>query len=344
MRHKIPEPKINPLPKKMNDRIPQSPPVIKPVESGIVRPLWSVMIPTYNCATYLKQTLESVLIQDPGIEKMQIEVVDDYSTDANVEELVNKLGNGRIKFYRQPQNRGSLRNFETCLNRSHGKYIHLLHGDDYVEPGFYAAIEKLFQQYPDAGAACTGFSHVDENGNFLYPNQIIADKDGLLTDWLNTLAQRQKLQPPSVVVKRSVYEHLGSFFGMHYGEDWEMWVRIAAHYPFAYTPLTLADYRVHDNNITSGSFQTGNHIKDMIKAINLVQAYLPEDKKRRLKKIAEKNWSKYFARTSDMVYHRYKKPKQAFTQAMLALKLNVNPITIFFVLKLYIKKIIRYKP
>ena len=50
------------------------------------------MIPTYNCSKYLKQALESVLIQDPGIEKMQIEVVDDNSTDENVEELVNAIG------------------------------------------------------------------------------------------------------------------------------------------------------------------------------------------------------------------------------------------------------------
>ena len=92
----------------MLDRIPISPPIIKPLESGITRPVWSVMIPTYNCSKYLKQALESVLIQDPGIEKMQIEVVDDDSTDANVEELVNTIGKGRVTCYKQSQNCGSL--------------------------------------------------------------------------------------------------------------------------------------------------------------------------------------------------------------------------------------------
>src|SRR3954468_10245800 len=90
------------------------PPVIAPV-SGSNRPRWSVMIPVYNCATYLPRTLQSVLQQDLGEENMQIEVVDDASTDADVKALVAQLGHGRVTYFRQPQNVGSLKNFETCL-------------------------------------------------------------------------------------------------------------------------------------------------------------------------------------------------------------------------------------
>jgi glycosyltransferase involved in cell wall biosynthesis len=61
---------------------------------------------------------------------MQIEVVDDGSTDADKEALVKQTGKGRVEYYRQPENVGSLRNFETRLNRATGHYIHILHGDD----------------------------------------------------------------------------------------------------------------------------------------------------------------------------------------------------------------------
>ena len=49
---------------------------ISPITLKSVRPLWSVVIPTYNCAEFLKQTLTSVLSQDPGEALMEIIVVD----------------------------------------------------------------------------------------------------------------------------------------------------------------------------------------------------------------------------------------------------------------------------
>ena len=83
------------------ERTPQAPPLIAPLQDDIERPLWSVMIPAYNCIHYLETTILSVLQQDRGIENMQIEVVDDCSTDGDVEELVMKIGKGRVGYYRQ---------------------------------------------------------------------------------------------------------------------------------------------------------------------------------------------------------------------------------------------------
>jgi|SRR5581483_9724411 len=54
--------------------------IIPPITDDLPRPLWSVLIPTYNCANYLRETLASVLAQDPGPAVMQIQVVDDCST------------------------------------------------------------------------------------------------------------------------------------------------------------------------------------------------------------------------------------------------------------------------
>lgn len=328
---------------KMNERIPSEPPLIPPVAPEVHRPLWSVMIPTYNCSHYLAATLQSVLMQDPGPGLMQIEVVDDCSTDADVAALVATIGKGRVEFYRQPENCGSLRNFETCLNRARGKLIHMLHGDDMAGDGLYAVTAALFEQYPEAGAVCTGHSYIDEDGNFMWAGDTLSPTPGIINNWLPAIATQQKLQPPAVVVKRAVYEHLGGFFGIHYGEDWEMWVRIAAHYPVAYTPQILAAYRVHTTNITSRYFQSCQHIKDISKVIDIIQAYLPVQQQRQLKRKAQRNWSLYFARTSDMAYHKYNSPRRALEQAFQSFLLHQNSVTAYFVFKILVKVLIRYK-
>ena len=324
-------------------RTPSSPPAIPAGSSAEDRPLWSVMIPTYNCSQYLKDTLRCVLAQDPGPATMQIEVIDDCSTDDDVATLVGEIGKGRVSLFRQEQNVGSLRNFETCLKRSKGIYIHLLHGDDLVKPGFYREIEHLFTQYPSAGAAFTAVSYIDTNSRIWFNDKRVAAKAGIVEDWLFKIAQAQWVEPPAMVVKRTVYEELGSFFAVHYGEDWEMWIRIAAHFPVAFSPSYLALYRKHPNNISTQSLLSGQNIRDIEKVIDITQQYLPPEQRKKLKRLARKNFSKYFANISHQILHELHNAKAALYQGRMALNMDVNTTTFFSLVKLYAKYIIGWK-
>lgn len=280
------------------ERFPQVPPSISPLSHSPNRPEWSVMIPVYNCAAFLPDALNSVLLQAPGPEAMQIQVVDDASTDADVQALVESLGKGRVEYYRQPRNVGSIRNFETCLNRACGYVVHLLHGDDRVRPGFYAKLSYLLHRYPDAGAAVSHYAYIDEAGR---PNGVPsaqAETDGLLENWLLRLAEYQRLQYVSTVVRRTVYEALGSFYGNNYGEDWEMWVRIARHYPVAYTPEILADYRGHTNSISWDKIQSGEVVTDLAEVMARVQAHVPLAHRRRLAKISGQHYAHFVISTA----------------------------------------------
>ena len=286
-------------------RIPEFPPVIAALEETEDQPLWSVMIPVYNCSIFLPETLWSVLRQDPGVDKMQIEVVDDASTDANVEQLVKEIGKGRILYYKQPENRGSLRNFETCINRAKGHYVHLLHGDDMVKPGFYTAMESLFHQSPEAGAAFCRYDYINHEGVVLSEREPQSSRPGVLPDIVERLTVRQCIQYAAMVVKRSVYESLGAFYLTTYGEDWEMWVRIACNFPVAYTPENLASYRVHELSISGNRLWTGEHLEDIDKVFRAIAKMVdPTGELRvivRLKRnyanwtvsMIEKHWDKY---------------------------------------------------
>lgn len=248
---------------------------IPPVAKSAERPLWSVMIPTYNCARYLAETLESVLVQDPGRSHMQIEVVDDGSTD-DPGSVVRKVAGGRVDFFAQPENIGHTRNFESCLIRARGHLVHLLHGDDYVKPGFYQSLERAFAAEPSIGAAFCRHVFIDENGAELSVSPLEETHSGIMNDGLKRLATEQRVMTPSIVVRREVYETLGAFDDrLVCSEDWEMWVRIAAQYPIWYEVEPLAAYRMHSNSNTGRHVRSGEDMRFTRLAIDLFSKYLP---------------------------------------------------------------------
>ncbi len=251
---------------------------IEPPPAGDARPLWSVMIPTFNCAAYLRETLASVLAQDPGPEQMQIEVVDDGSGD-DPQAVVEELGRGRVGFYRQPENVGHVGNFNTCLRRARGQLVHLLHGDDAVRPGFYATMARPFAERAEVGAAFCRYISMDADGNWETIGALEPGGRGVLEGWLERIALGQRLQTPCMVVRRAVYEQLGGFDRrLTHSEDWEMWTRIAAHFQVWYEPEPLALYRVHRSSSSGASRSVGENVVDLRRAIAINRELLPPDR------------------------------------------------------------------
>jgi hypothetical protein len=237
------------------------------------------MIPTYHCAGYLRHALRSVLAQDPGPDVMQIEVVDDHSTADDPEAVVEEVGAGRVGFYRRPENGGHVRTFNTCLQRARGELVHLLHGDDYVLPGFYERLRVGFAGVPDLGMAFTRHLYVEGEEGHEVPSLLERPEPGVMEDWTRAIAAGQRLAPPSVAVRRAVYEHLGGFDRRLTcaGEDWEMWVRIAVHYPVWFEPEPLAAYRVkRPGALTDDAGRTGRLARDMRRATEIIEGYLPD--------------------------------------------------------------------
>jgi glycosyltransferase involved in cell wall biosynthesis len=268
---------------------------LEPVpEDGARRPLWSVMIPTYHCARYLRQTLESVLSQDPGPERMQIEVIDDCSTKDDPEAVVREVGAGRVLFHRQAQNVGHTGNFETCLQRSRGQLVHLLHGDDAVMLGFYGKMSPPFAENPKLGAAFCRNLTMDADGNWLEVAHLQQPRRGVLPDFLDRLAVQQRIQTPAMVVRRAVYESLGGFDRrLSWTEDWEMWVRIAMNYPVWYEPEPLALYRMHDTSNSGRYHRTGETARDLKRFFKIIEDNLPTDRAKQLCEKGRENYARY---------------------------------------------------
>jgi hypothetical protein len=234
------------------------------------------MIPTYNCADLLKRTLASVLEQDPGPEDMQIEIIDDRSTKDNPEEVVAALGQGRVKFFRQPQNVGAQTNFTSCISRASGHWVHILHGDDMVRPGYYSRIRRAAEEAPSIGAAFCRYIYMDEDDHWQRFSEIERRTPGILADYLPPLARTNTIMFPAISVKRAVYEQIGGFHPhLFHSADWEMWKRVYLNCSVWYDPEPLALYRVHSASDSSTLMMTGANIADGRASIAVSQSYLP---------------------------------------------------------------------
>lgn len=252
------------------------PPKIGPPPQTGQRPFWSVMIPAYNRTQYLEKTLRSVLSQDPGPEQMQIEVVDDASNVEDPEPIVRRVAGDRVSFVRNPHNLGLMPNFNNCIERSRGYWVHILHTDDLVLPGFYERLRAPLEAQSEIGAAFCRFATIDEDERWVCTSELESPKKGILPDFIGKIGAAQRIAFPSVVVRRSVYEQLGGFrLDLPYTADWEMWIRITAHYPIWYEPTTLATWRVHSKSASAGFKNRGEDVTDMRRCIEISRSWLP---------------------------------------------------------------------
>jgi len=251
-------------------------PVHPASEADWPRPLWSVLIPTHNCAKYLEQALQSVLKQDPGSDRMEILVIDDHSTLDDPEEVVRRIAGDRVRFIRQPENVGKCRNYQTGLNASRGHLIHQLHGDDTVSAGFYESMESCFASYPEAGAFFCESEYINEHNAVTGKTGREQENTGFLDNWLQRIYIQQRIQTPSIVLRREVYEKIGGFDQrLTACEDWEMWVRASVCFPFGFNAQCIAQYRVYPHNTSHASILSGCRLSIQKETLQIIDSYVP---------------------------------------------------------------------
>jgi glycosyltransferase involved in cell wall biosynthesis len=110
-------------------------------------PLVSVVIPTYNRASFLRRAIESVLSQDyPGKE---VVVVDDASTDETEKEIAPWARDQGAVWVRHESNRGESAARNTGIRASRGAYLVFLDSDDYFLPGRLSSHVAMLDRRPD---------------------------------------------------------------------------------------------------------------------------------------------------------------------------------------------------
>ena len=239
------------------------------------------MIPTCDDPDALPGAITSVLDQAPGPDEMQIEVVDDCSTTVDVAALVREVAGDRVAVFSHPARVGAPANFTACVARSRGELVHILHADDLVLPGFYAAYDEHLRRHP-AGMAVSRTWFIDADGERHGLSGPLPERDGCLVDAERVLALDNPVNFVSVVVERSVYEAVGGFDErLVHANDWEMWTRIAHAHPVAVVAEGLAAYRVHGGSDTTRLQRSMVYLADPIAAARTITARIDDPAVRR---------------------------------------------------------------
>lgn len=211
-----------------------------------MRPKFSIIIPLYNKAPYVRKALESVVSQT--YKDWECIIVDDGSIDnsaAICEDFVRSLTPSlvySVRLIHQP-NAGVSAARNNGVAASKGEYICFLDADDWWEPTFLEEMDKLISAYPDAGLYATNYIYYKPGKTHVALN--------IPTGYLNyPKAYFQSRVIPitsiTVCIQRKVFDEMGGFpLGIRLGEDFLLWAKIAMYYPIAFFENPLAYYN-HD--------------------------------------------------------------------------------------------------
>ncbi|MFS0555275.1 glycosyltransferase family 2 protein [Brevibacillus sp. 179-C9.3 HS] len=201
-------------------------------------PLVSVITPSYNQATFIKRTIDSVLTQDyPHIEHI---VVDGASTDGTqgILQQYNHLQD-RFRFVSEPD-RGQAHAINKGLKMARGEIIGWLNSDDTYFPGAIRKAVAAFQQHPDWGVVYGKGLHIDEYDKVKYP-YIWMEFDRKKLFHLNLICQ------PAAFLRKHAFEAVGGVNEEHdWCMDYDLWNRISLHFPIGTIPEYLANSRLYN--------------------------------------------------------------------------------------------------
>jgi glycosyltransferase involved in cell wall biosynthesis len=175
-----------------------------------------IVVPAFNVAPYIGDTIRSVLAQT--YRNWTMVVVDDGSTDDTVA-VVQGFRDCRVRLITQP-------NAGVSAARNRGAMaldcdaVLFLDGDDWLAPFALDALGRTLAASPDAAAAVGAY----ERGGQVFP-----PASGDLLERL--LVRNLFVNGGHVLIRRDAVQPFRD--GLRYGEDWEFWVRLALRGPFA---------------------------------------------------------------------------------------------------------------
>jgi glycosyltransferase involved in cell wall biosynthesis len=213
----------------------------------------SFVLPVYNAALEITRTIESVLHQTDG--DFELIVVDDGSRDATPQVLARcAAADARIRVITQP-NAGITRALIAGCAAARGTYIARHDAGDWSDPERLAAERRLLDSNSDVTFVSCWTQFVGPEGEPLFVARG-PEEAAEPADIIDIGREHGIIGGPthhgSVVFRRDAYERVGGYrAAFYYGQDWDLWYRLAAAGKFQVAARTMYFARVDENSISS---------------------------------------------------------------------------------------------
>jgi glycosyltransferase involved in cell wall biosynthesis len=205
-------------------------------------PLVSVVLPVYNCESYIKQAVESILKQT--YTSFELLIIDDASTDKTVS-IIKKYNDNRICLIEKPRNSGYTNSLNLGLKMAKGKYIARMDGDD-ISTWDRFAKQVTFLEVNEDVILCGSWFRVIGTGKVI---QLPEDGDAIKLHLLrgNCIAH------PSVMIRKKTLNDLSLVYDVKRepAEDYDLWTRLALKGKLHNLQEVLLDYRIHGNQVSN---------------------------------------------------------------------------------------------
>lgn len=255
---------------------------------------FSVIIPLFNKAQYVAETLQSIFAQT--FTDWELIVIDDGSTDDSlqvatsvIEDAKKSFPIGKLKLISQ-SNAGVSTARNNGVAASQGEYICFLDADDWWETTFLEEIDRLINDFPEAGIYGASYNIVKNGKNLVAP---IAFDVGFERGYFNYFEVYSRylcmpLWTGAVCVKKVVFQELNGFNPqLKIGEDFDLWIRIALRYKTASVNKPLSYYN-QDVIIEKRALNGSLHAKEVDFVFNTDKLIEAEQENRALKSLLDK--------------------------------------------------------
>jgi glycosyltransferase involved in cell wall biosynthesis len=226
------------------------------------RPLVSIVTPCLNAERYIGQTVASVLEQDYA--DLEYVVMDGGSTDRTLEILAGY--EGRLTVTSQ-QDKGQADAINRGFDLTRGEIFAFLNADDTYVPGAIARAVSAFADSADAAVVYGDAWHTDERGRAIsrYPVEPFDPA---------RLSRRCFICQPAAFVRRDAFAGCGKLDArLHFGIDYDLWIRLARRHRFVKIDSFLANSRLHPAAKTVG--QTSAALKETMEILERHYGYVP---------------------------------------------------------------------